>query len=93
MTHQEDLVDTQMVKQANKVTNNVERGVGGERGRGISVAISAEVGGDAAVAMGGQEEKLVAPWVSELRKAVEEEYDWACPQGRSQEWILGGAGL
>ena len=36
MTHQEDLVDTQMVKQVNKVTNNVERGVGGGRGRGIS---------------------------------------------------------
>lgn len=48
----------------------------GERGlvlRGVGVAVAAEVGGDAAVATGGEVEELVAPRVPELGEAMEEE--------------------
>ena len=61
MANQEDLVDTQMVNKANKVTNDVKHGVGGGGGRSVSVTISTEVWGNATVAMGREGEKLVAP--------------------------------
>ena len=78
MADQEDLVDTQMVKKANKVTGDVDPGVGGGGGWGVGVAISTEVRGYATVAKGGEGEKLVAPWVPEVREAVKEEDHWAC---------------
>lgn len=48
----------------------------GERGlilRGVGVAVATEVGGDAAVAKGGEVEELMAPSVPELGEAMEEE--------------------
>lgn len=77
MGDQEDLVDTQMVEKADEVADDVERSVGGGRGRRVSLSKSAEVGGYAAVAEGREVEKLVAPRVPELREAVEEEDHWA----------------
>ena len=53
MADQEDLVDTQMIKKANKVTDNVEKGVRGGGGRRVSVTEATEVRGYATVAMGG----------------------------------------
>jgi hypothetical protein len=82
MAYQEDLVDTQMVEKADEVADDVEHSVGGGGGRRVSVSISAEVGGDAAVAEGREVEKLVAPRVPELREAVEEEDRRACPYRR-----------
>ena len=61
MANQESLVNTQMVKEANKVTDDVERGVGGGGGRRVSVTVATEVRGDATVAKGREGEKLVAP--------------------------------
>ena len=77
MTHEEDLAETERVEEGDEVAHDVESGVAGRGGRGVGVAVAAEVGGDGAVAEGGEGEELVAPWVPELWEAVEEEDWWA----------------
>jgi len=63
MAHQKHLVDAQSIEKPNEVGHNVEGGVRGSGGRGVGVAVAAEVGGDGAVADGGERQKLVAPRV------------------------------
>lgn len=55
--------------------------------RGVGVAVAAEVGGDAAVAAGGEVEELVPPRVPKLREAMEEEDGGRC------RTTIGRAGL
>lgn len=82
MADQEDLLDTKLVKKGDEVSDDVESCVRGRGGWGVGVTIAAKVGGDAAIAVGGEVEKLVSPRVPELREAMEEEDHWAFPYRR-----------
>jgi len=77
MAHQKNSLDSQSVEKPDEVGDDVEGGVRGSVGRGVGVAVAAEVGGDGPVAHGGEGQKLVAPRVPKLREAVEEQYNWA----------------
>lgn len=61
VTDEEDLVETEGVEEGDEVTDDVDGGVAGGGGRGVGIAVPAEVGGDGAVSEGGESEELVAP--------------------------------
>ena len=72
VANQENFLDSEMIEEADEVSNDVERRIGGGRRRHVGVAEAAEIGGYGSEALGGEKEELVAPWVPELREAVEE---------------------
>ena len=74
MAHQKNSLDSQSVDKPDEVGDDVEGGVRGSVGRGVGVAVAAEVRGDGPVARSGEGQKLVAPHVPNLREAVEEQY-------------------
>ncbi|KAM1069758.1 hypothetical protein ACFX2A_001562 [Malus domestica] len=61
MSHHKCLLSTKVIKEANKVIDEVENGVGGRVERGVSVAIASHVRSNNMVAMLSQETDLVAP--------------------------------
>ena len=69
MANQEDLVDTQMVNKANKVTNDVKHGVGGGGGRSVSVTISTEVWASGAMQRQPWEERERSWWRHEYQSS------------------------
>ncbi|TQD91849.1 hypothetical protein C1H46_022559 [Malus baccata] len=71
------LIGCDGVQERHEVSNHVE--AVGEGGGGVSVATPSEVGGDDAVAEGGEGEDLVAPALPEIGNAVDEEDEWAIP--------------
>ena len=73
MAHQKHLLNPHFVKHPHQVPHDVQGGVlvGGRRR--VGVAVAAEVRGDGSIPGGWEEINLVAPWVPELREAVQEE--------------------
>lgn len=61
MAYQENLIDSEMIKDSNEIADYVVRCIGGGRRRHIGVAEAAEVRGYGSEALGSEKEKLVAP--------------------------------
>lgn len=78
VAHQEDLVDTQMIKKPNEIAHNVWGCVGSWGWWGVGVAEAAEVQSDSTVTEGREGEQLVAPRVPQVRKPVKEDHRRTC---------------